>query len=339
MSSTPLGIGLVGCGAMGAAHAQAIAELPTTRLMAVFDPHLGQACSVARQHGAEVAPSVDELVNRSDIVAVLVASPTPDHHDTSLLAARHGKHVLLEKPAALSLEELQEMQSSCDAAGVTLMVGQTMRFDGVVNAAREACHDGQIGKPIYVNWVSNTVRRWPAGWRAWQTVHSQSGGMALHLGIHFIDLALWLLDDIPVRVYAQGSNVASPALDVYDYLQISIRCKGGANALLESHSSLPVSGQAYAGLRLVGTDGQVQWDTHENGAYVGVSGSASLTYAQRDRLPKEIAHFIDCCRGEAQQTVTADQTWYALAAAIAASESLDHGRAVEVSPMPRGGCR
>ncbi|MGA7669509.1 MAG: Gfo/Idh/MocA family oxidoreductase [Nitrolancea sp.] len=330
MTTDPFGIGVVGCGTMGKEHATAVANTPSVCLVAVSDRDASRATSFARQFDVKADSSIDALLSRDDVGGVIIATPTPDHVDSARRCAAAGKHILLEKPAALSLDDLASVEHACDDAGVTLMIGQTMRFDEVVKTAHDTCREGAIGTPVYVNWVSNTARRWPGGWRGWQTDTLLSGGMALHLAIHNIDLALWLLDDIPVQVYAQGNNIAAPGLDVNDFMQVGIRCRNGSTALLESQSTLAESGSSYVGLRLIGTEGQIQWSSNEDGAYVGQAGPRSSFAAASKRLEREIAHFAELCLGQVEPQVTRQQTWNALAVAVAATESIDTGRAISL---------
>ncbi len=337
MTSDPFRIGIVGCGAMGEEHAEALAKTASVELVAVSDRDPSRADALARKFEAQSVQTVESLVVRDDVDGIIVATPTMDHVTTARTSAAAGKHVLLEKPAALSLDDLAAIESACDDAGVTLMVGQTMRFDDVVKSARDACVEGNIGDPVYINWVSNTSRRWPGGWRGWQTSSVLSGGMALHLAIHSIDLALWILDDVPDQVFAMGSNVAAPGLDVHDFMQIGIRCGDGSNALLESQSTLAEAGSAYLALRVIGTEGQIQWESKDDGAYLGQSGPRTAFAAASKRLEREILHFADVCTGKVDPIVTRAQAWNALAVAIAATESVKTGRAVRVTGARDGG--
>ncbi len=337
MTTDPFRVGIVGCGAMGIEHAEALANTRTVQLVAVSDRDPSRAAALGRRFAVAAETSVESLVSQHDLDGVIVATPTMDHVASARLAAAAGKHVLLEKPAALTLDDLASIESACDDAGVTLMIGQTMRFDEVVGSAHAACADGAIGNPVYVNWVSNTSRRWPGGWRGWQTNAALSGGMALHLAIHSIDLALWILGNVPEQVYAMGSNVANPALEVHDFMQIGIRCRDGSNALLESQSTLAEAGASYLGLRVVGTEGQIQWSSTDDGASLGRSGPATAFAAASRRLEREISHFADVCTKRADPLITRHQAWNALAVAIAATQSIQTGRAVSVEGVRDGG--
>lgn len=332
----PCNLAIIGCGAFGTKHAAALGRVPTARLVAVWDPDVARARHLGRCHGAAVVTSADVIWRRADIDGVILATPTDTHRALVVAAANAGKHVLVEKPVALNLRDLDDMERATAAAGTMMMVGQTLRFHRVAQALHRVAREGDVGRPVFFNWVSDSARSWPAGWQAWQTDPTRSGGMALHLGVHGIDLALWLLDRAPERVYAQGANLASPALRVYDSLQIGVRCADGANALIELHLNLPVEHARYQAATLLGTRGQARWTIGDDGMSFG-RGGASLLGTEGDRsLSDELSHFVDCCRQRREPSITPTQVRSVLATALAANLSLESGQAIVVGDVLGG---
>lgn len=332
-SARPFTFALFGCGVFGTRHAEALVGVPTARLAAVWDPDLARAHRLGRCYGADVVASAGDLWQRGDIDGVILATPTATHHELTLAAARAGKHVLVEKPAALSVVEFDEMHRAAETAGTLLMVGQTLRFHDVSKALHRAAREGDIGQPVFFNWVSDSARSWPAGWQAWQTDPAQSGGMALHLGIHGIDLALWLLESAPERIYAQGANLASPGLAVYDSLQIGVRCANGANALIEVHLNLPADNALYQAATLLGTRGQAQWTTREESLSFSRHGARFVVAADDRELRDELAYFVECCQAGRAPSVTPTQVRWALGAALAANLALQTEQPVTVADI------
>ena len=337
VANRPCNLAIIGCGAFGTKHAEALGRVPTARLVAVWDPDAARARQLGRCYAADVASSAEDIWQRGDIDGVILATPTDTHHALTLAAANAGKHVLVEKPVALSLPELDDMQRAAAAARTLLMVGQTLRFHPVAQAMHRAAREGDVGQPVFFNWVSDSARSWPSGWQAWQTDPARSGGMALHLGVHGIDLALWLLDSAPERVYAQGANLASPGLRVYDSLQIGVRCANGANALVELHLNLPAEHALYQAASLLGTRGQAQWTNRDDGLYVGRGGVRLIDNGYDQSLRDELAHFVDCCQQRREPSITPEQVKWVLAAALAANRSLESGQAVVIGDVPGGG--
>lgn len=329
-------IGLIGCGAIGRQHADAICQWPSTMLTAVSDPDLTRMTVLARSHEALAVDSAQALCEQDDIDAVVIATPTNTHRDLALMAMRTGKHVLLEKPVCLTLAELDEIQRISRDAGVALLVGQSLRFDHVARALRETVDAGDLGPLALFQWVSNTARPWPGGWRGWQTDPVQSGGMALHLGIHSIDLAIWLMGNPPARVYAQGTNLAAPGLEVNDCLHISLRFENQANALLEIQSSLTGQGNRYQEVMALGTKGQAQWRLSDDRLLIGSGGTCFPGVDPSESMRLQMSHFVECCQGQAEPVVTPEQARWSLATALAANESLKSGQAVEIANIKVG---
>jgi predicted dehydrogenase len=334
--SAPLRIALIGCGSFGRQHSAALQVVPGARLVLVHDRAQARADAFAREFGASAASSASDIWSRDDVDAVIIATPTDTHFALAWAAAEAGKHILVEKPAALTLNELIQLQERCEQAAVVLLVGQSLRFEPVVLALWTSVRSGELGRPVLFNWIVNNSRPWPDGWRAWQTDPGRSGGMPLHLGIHGIDLAIWLTEDAPARVFAQGADIAAPGSRLYDYHHIALRFENGANALIEYHSSLPGRANRYQEFRLYGTLGQAHWNGNDDGLLVDASGGRSFISYADESIRREIAHFAACCRGEEAPIVTAEQLRWGLATAIAARRSLESGRAVSVVDVLEG---
>lgn len=329
-------IGLIGCGAIGRQHADAIRQLPLATLATVHDPNQTRMAETARSHDARAVDSAQALCERDNIDAVVIATPTNTHRDLALMAMQAGKHVLLEKPVCLTLAELDEIQLAARNTGVVLLVGQSLRFDHITRTLHESVDAGDLGPLALFQWVSNTARPWPGGWRGWQTDPAQSGGMALHLGIHSIDLAIWLMGSAPARVYAQGANLAAPGLDVNDYLHISLRFENQANALLEVQSSLAGQGNRYQEVYALGPRGQAQWRLSDDRLLIGAGGMRFLSVDPSESMRLQMSHFVDCCQGRAEPIVTPEQARRSLATALAANESLKSGQAVDIANVKVG---
>ncbi|MBI3942433.1 MAG: Gfo/Idh/MocA family oxidoreductase [Chloroflexi bacterium] len=333
MPDQPLQVAVIGCGHMGEQHALALSHFSKARCATVYDPVAGRAQEFARRFGAARANTLNDIWQDSQIEAVVVATPTDTHHPYTLAAAQSKKHVLLEKPAALSLAHLQEMQAACDRAGVILLVGQLVRFQELGRALGDSVAAGDVGQPVFFNFVTNVSRLWPGGWEAWQTAPAQSGGMPLHLGIHGIDLALWLMNSAPVRVYAQGANTVISALDLHDYFHMLVTCANGSNILVELHTGLAGKGNSYQSAFLLGTRGEAQWNVGEDGFTLSEGGAKFFPAGYGRSVQVELDHFVDCCRGRVQPLVTAEQVRWSLAAALAANISLERGTPVAISEI------
>ncbi len=141
-----LRIGIIGLGIAGSAMVPAIVAHPDCVLAAAADPNPVLRDRLARDHSCAVVSSAEELVARADIEAVFVATPHQMHRDHVLLAAEHGKHVLVEKPMALTLADCDEMIAACGRSGTALIVGHTHSFNPAIKGMREIIDSGSVGR-------------------------------------------------------------------------------------------------------------------------------------------------------------------------------------------------
>jgi phthalate 4,5-cis-dihydrodiol dehydrogenase len=150
VSSAPIRIGVIGLGIAGAAMIPAIAAHPNVVLAAAADPNVELRERLARDHACPMMSSAEELVARGDIDAVYVATPHQLHREHVQLAANHRKHVIVEKPLALTLADCDAMIAATMRNGVALVVGHTHSFDPAIKAMREIIDRGEVGRPAMI---------------------------------------------------------------------------------------------------------------------------------------------------------------------------------------------
>src|SRR5687767_4710697 len=142
----PVRVGVIGAGGrMGQLHAQTYHSLPNAELVSVCDVDEAAAASVGERLGATVRRDFDELLADPALEAVSICTPDQLHVEPAVAAAGAGKHVLLEKPIATTLEDAQTIAQACAAAGVVLLVGHVLRFDPRFSAAAAALEAGELG--------------------------------------------------------------------------------------------------------------------------------------------------------------------------------------------------
>ncbi|WP_395067912.1 Gfo/Idh/MocA family protein [Paraburkholderia silvatlantica] len=141
----PLRVGVVGLGMAGSLMISVIAQHPGCTLAAVAEPYAHLRERLARNHAVPASSDIGGVLERDDVDAVYIATPHQFHREHAELAARHGKHVVVEKPMALSLDDCDAMIEAAARHRVTLIVGHTHSFDPAVHAMREAIESGQHG--------------------------------------------------------------------------------------------------------------------------------------------------------------------------------------------------
>jgi predicted dehydrogenase len=217
-------VGLVGCGWHGGALAQAIARSQSLLLAACADPDAA-AASRAAANAADVSThaSVEALLAESEVDAIVIATP---HHllaPVALAAIRAGKHVMAEKPIALSEREAAEVAAEVARAGVSYMSGYSFRFS-MGRYVHDLVVHGAAGEIRGITGAIGTGRM-DDGWIAYPET---GGGPLLYVGCHLVDLALWLLGDDPVEVFAHVQRRADTGAD--DTTTLQIRFAKGALA-------------------------------------------------------------------------------------------------------------
>ena len=233
-----IGIGVIGCGAIAReAHLPNYASHPGATLVAVADIDEGRAQEAAGKFNVpNVYTDYRQLLERSDIQAVSVCTPNALHAEQTMAAARAGKHVLCEKPMAVTIGQAEDMIAAVEEAGVQLMVGFTHRFYPFNQKARELIADGVIGRPYTVR-VRFAHRGPYTSWSAmsdWFFDLKQAGGGAvLDMGIHALDIARFVLG---AEIRTVSANLATLAQDIQaeDTAIISLEFSNGTLGYIET---------------------------------------------------------------------------------------------------------
>lgn len=139
---TPLGVGLVGCGGFAEFVLDAVAGLPGLRIAAVVDPSRERAERLGARHGVPALASLDELLDRDDVAAVLIATPPATHAAMAISALRAGRHVFCEKPLATTTEDASAVAHEARLAGRVLVVDHVLRYNPLLRAVRRLTERG-----------------------------------------------------------------------------------------------------------------------------------------------------------------------------------------------------
>lgn len=186
-------VAIIGAGNMGNTHAKAYAEVTGATLVAVVD--IVEEKAVALQEAYRISDHYNDyraVINRPDIDMVDVCVPTCSHPEITIAAAQAGKHVLCEKPMALSLAKAEAMRDAAQRAGVLLMLAFCRRYDNEWNKVRELIQRGELGRPVV--WRSLTAVR--GGKQPWFVQKEQGGGPIIDAAVHNFDFARYIFGDV-----------------------------------------------------------------------------------------------------------------------------------------------
>jgi predicted dehydrogenase len=223
-----LGIAIVGAGMVARYHAQAIAATAGARLVATSRADPAKAEAAAAEFGVPCETRIEALLARPDVDAVCICTPSGAHAAQAIAAARAGKHVLVEKPMALTLADADAMIAACREAGVRLGVALQRRTEPAYQAVRRAITEGALGQ-LVLGLAHIPYHRTQAYYdsAAWRGTWAQDGGGALmNQGIHIADLLVWFMGDA-AEVQARAATVAH-RIEVEDDVVATVRFKTGA---------------------------------------------------------------------------------------------------------------
>jgi predicted dehydrogenase len=207
--SPRLRFGLIGVGKHGRRYAQHIrVDLPDLELVAVARRDRAQGEAAARELGCRFHADYRQVIEADDVDAIIVAVPPSLHGEIVGCAARAGRPVLLEKPAAINLEVGRRILADLRRYPVPIMVAQTLRYNAIVRALLAAC--AQIG-PIH---SINLSQRFEPSRLSWLDDPAQSGGgIALHTGVHSFDLLRLIAGSEPESVFCRMQRIQTQRTD------------------------------------------------------------------------------------------------------------------------------
>ncbi len=332
-------LGLVGLGDWGEQVALAAAMEPGVELVACYARTPETRNAFAARYGCRACATLKEMLTDPTIHGIVVMTPNNAHRDPVVAAAEHGKHVLVTKPIAATIEDGLAMIAACEQAGVILAVGHQSRREPAISALKEALSSGELGQPVLVEANISTNRGLgirPDEWR-WHREECP-GGPLIQLGIHHIDTLQYLLGPI-VRVqgWQRRSLVAAEFKDV-------------TLTLLEFESGLTgYLGSSYAAsmatwITIYGTAALAHYDQlggltiHRDAWATGPRRelrSAALDF-RRPPIPTmrlEVAEFAECIRAGKTPDIGGRFALRNLAVVLAAVRSAETGAAVAVEDI------
>jgi predicted dehydrogenase len=243
-----MNVGIVGAGNMGQRHhIPGWMRLPDVKVTAVCDVDIDRARSVASEF--EIPHAVDDFRELADMDLDVVDICTPNmlHFPAAKTALTTGKHVLCEKPLAVTADEVRKLGSLADAGGLKLMTAQMRRFSGDAMAIKKWIDKGNIGQVYYAR-VRAMRRDCLPGRPGFIDSRLSGGGPGMDMGVHALDMCLWLIDfPTPVRVsgikrtnFGKGTDIKWKSewdrniFDVEDFAAGFVQFDNGTAMIIEA---------------------------------------------------------------------------------------------------------
>lgn len=329
---------MIGAGRVGKNHARAVTRhVPSGEIVALVDPAIDVRNETGEEFGIEKRyDSLEEAANAIEFDAVVITTPTFTHKKLAVEAAGFGKHVFLEKPMAISIEECDQIIEACDKNHVILQLGFMRRFQPEFVEAANKIESGEIGQPIMVKSLTHGPGLPPA----WARDLQMSNGMLAEVNSHDWDAVRWLMGSNYQRVYAEVSNLKGEKFNVdtpdfYDTALVNIRFEN--NTLGMFSGVCPCEYGYDARMEIIGDKGILQIGEMKGQSIVvctnrdqGLISPIYRTWPQRFfwGYIYELEHFIECIlKGEKPKVGGEDGRW-AVAGVLAGTKSFQEERPV-----------
>ncbi len=219
--SDSINMALIGCGGMGRSHMRRARDVPGLNFEAYVDALEEAAAGAFHEFGGRYhTTDVETVWDDDEIDAVLIATHHDSHTPFATQAAAAGKHIFLEKPMALTIEECLEIEEAVARAGVKLMMGFKFRFAPLVAKVKEV-----IPKPLVT--VGQSLH---PNMKGWAITPERGGGPVLSNGCHAFDLVYWLNESEPVQISAAGGALTHPEIGLVDNAAVSVQFENGSIA-------------------------------------------------------------------------------------------------------------
>ena len=302
-------------------------------VVAVMSSSAERGAAFARRHAiARSCDSIDALLAERDVDIVYVGTSNELHLQHTLAAAGAGRHVLCEKPLALTLDDARRMVRACAAAGVQLGTNHHLRNAATHEAIRTAVREGRIGTPLAAR-VFHAVHL-PDHLRTWRVGGAGAGGgVIMDITVHDADTLRFILDDEPQHVVAQAQNSGMAAPPLEDAVMAVVRFRGGVIAQL--HDAFTIA-HAGTGLEVHGSEGSVIARDVMTQQPVGTvvlrdaTGESTLPVTHVNLYERSARRFNDAVKGRGSPAATGHDGVRSLALALAVREAAARGTRVEV---------
>lgn len=362
--SKAINICMIGAGRVGKLHSSTLARYaPQGRVVALVDTNdhmlqeTGTEFSIEARY-TSLEEALDAAQGTAAFDAVVITTPTFTHRDLAVQAAENGKHVFLEKPMAMDLEECDAIIEACERNGVHLQIGFMRRFDPEFAHAAARIADGAIGQPMLVKSLTHGPGLPPP----WARDLSLSNGNLAEVNSHDLDCVRWLMGSNIDRIYVEVANfkgeergVDARLLDTghyYDTMIANLRFDSGG---LGSISGVCPCDYGYdARVEIIGKQGIMQIGSMRGmDVVVCVDREQGLVTPIYRRWPerfewayiREMEHFVNCIQFDRQPEVSGEDGRWAVAGVLAGTRSLLEERPVRLEevltdmPTAREGAR
>ena len=334
-------VGIIGTG-IGGLHAGSFKKCPDVEIKAICDIDTDRAKRAAADFGVtDIYEDYRDMLADDEIHGIVVAVPNYLHAPMAIASFEAGKHVFCEKPISTNAKDAKAMVEAGRKAGKIFQMGFNNRFRGDTQLLKKCIENGDLGEIYYAKTGWLRRKGMPGGEKGWFTTKAMSGGGPLiDLGVHVLDLTLWLMGN-PKPVYVLGSSYAKfgPEVgrakgfvyDVEDLATGMIKLENGATVMLDASWHSHVQREVIYS-QLVGTKGGAEIEPLR--IYTDVNGNDADLTLQHPNVSgheMEIFHFVECIRENKTPIAVGEHGLHIQLILDAIYESTETGKGVEIA--------
>lgn len=346
MSHDKVRFGIVGFGAWGNCHAEAIAVTEGAEVRAIA-ARSDSTCESARQKypSAVVTSDYREMLRDEDVDVIDVVVPSHLHREVAVAALEAGKHVLLEKPMAITLEDCNAIIAAAKANDRLLSVGHELRLSSMWKKVKELIEEGVIGDPQYCL-VELSRKPYRLGADGWRFDINRVGNWILEEPIHFFDLARWYLAQAgdPTSVFARANSRQSGHPELQDNFSALMNFESGAYAVItqtlsafEHHQMAKVSGTegaiwaSWSGAQDRTLHPEFALKVYNTRQDAVVDMTPEKITGEVFELRDQMAMMVNAVQNQGELHATGEDGRWSVAMCIAAQQSVDSGVPVNIT--------
>ena len=292
---------------MGENHVRVYHKMEEANLVAVSDVSERALKKIEKKYGAKGFTEYSDLLENPEIEVVSVCVPTTFHHAVVMEAIKNGKHVLVEKPIAFTVQEAEEMIAAAKEAGVMLATGHVERFNPAVQKAKELIDDGVIGDVVSA--FAKRVGPLPP--------RIKDVGVSIDLAIHDLDIMNYLFEEDVTQVYG-SMNCSFDDSEFEDHAEIMVNFNNEATGIIEVNWLTPYKRRE---LELTGTAGIISVDYIKQSIEVYGKFAQDIQIKHEEPLKSELKSFLNAVMNGEEPEITGEDGLKALKMVIAANRS------------------
>jgi len=331
MSFKPINVACLGMGWWSDVLADAIKRSGKINIVSCYTRSEDKRNTFAKKYACAAASSYEAILADQNIDAIINTTPNSVHRESTIAAARAGKHVFLDKPIANTVADGRALTEACRKAGVVLGMGYQRRREGQFRWIKQQIDAGSFGKLVNAESNISRDRLGKIDLSSWRYQASgMPGGVMLQIGIHYVDVLTYLMGPVKA-VSGRSAQLVLPG-DNPDVASLILEHENGA---LSTVNASYASASEYYLMNIYGKDASAYYDLHTGLRWLrrGSEKPEAVNYSEIDTFVDQLEEFAAAVRGQGAPEVDGEKAVLSLAVMRAGIRSAQEGRCVEIAEI------